>query len=169
MEAFHREGVGILQVAGKGRVTEEDPNCLCQLAFYLLDLRLNQRENCFVTWFRHMIESAIIIYKFKERKFYKASVVCSCASFLCQRRKQITVCYIIPRVWLVMPVCVERGLGLAGYTVWNLKNSCCDMKCHKGRFHKCFYYINRGKISWISWNFVQMPDYGSISKAGTFK
>ena len=45
VEAFHREGVEILEVVGEGRVTEEDPNCLCQPAVYLLDLKLNQTKN----------------------------------------------------------------------------------------------------------------------------
>lgn len=43
-EAFHREGVEIPGVVGEGIVMEEDLNCLYRLAFYLLDLTLNNRQ-----------------------------------------------------------------------------------------------------------------------------
>ena len=43
-EAFHREGVEIPGVVREGRVMEEDLNCLYRLAFYLLDLTLNNRQ-----------------------------------------------------------------------------------------------------------------------------
>lgn len=42
-EAFHKEGAGILVAEGEGKAKAEGPNCLCQPAFCLLDLTLNER------------------------------------------------------------------------------------------------------------------------------
>ena len=41
-EAFHREGVEILGVAGEGKVTEGGPSCLYPHAFSPLDLMLKE-------------------------------------------------------------------------------------------------------------------------------
>ena len=42
--AFHREGLGILEAVGEGRVTEVDPNCLGQHVVCLLDLMLKKEQ-----------------------------------------------------------------------------------------------------------------------------
>ena len=42
-EAFRKEGAGILVAEGEGKAKAEGPNCLCQPAFCLLDLMLNER------------------------------------------------------------------------------------------------------------------------------